>query len=105
MPVSTGSGPSERFYWGPLEVIVGATTDPGFWKTCGFRIGGDLVEILQDVTFRLAPAESEDAHAMLDDIAGSKILYGVRGGKRRRSKSTRSGPSKTSGTWSTISLK
>ena len=64
---------------GGLEVIVGATTDPVFGKLVAFGLGGTLVEILQDVTFRLAPAESEDAHAMLDDIAGSKILDGVRG--------------------------
>ena len=64
---------------GGLEVIVGATTDPVFGKLVAFGLGGTLVEILQDVTFRLAPAESGDAHAMLDDISGSKILDGVRG--------------------------
>ena len=64
---------------GGLEVIVGSTTDPVFGKLVAFGLGGTLVEILQDVTFRLAPAESGDAHAMLDDISGSKILDGVRG--------------------------
>ena len=64
---------------GGLEVIVGATTDPVFGKLVAFGLGGTLVEILQDVTFRLAPAQSGDAHAMLDDISGSKILDGVRG--------------------------
>ena len=64
---------------GGLEVIVGATTDPVFGKLVAFGLGGTLVEILQDVTFRLAPAESGDVHAMLDDISGSKILDGVRG--------------------------
>ena len=64
---------------GGLEVIVGSTTDPVFGKLVAFGLGGTLVEILQDVTFRLAPAQSGDAHAMLDDISGSKILDGVRG--------------------------
>ncbi len=62
-----------------LEVIVGATTDPVFGKLVAFGLGGTLVEVLQDITFRLAPAESTDAHAMLNDISGSKILDGVRG--------------------------
>ena len=62
-----------------LEVIVGATTDPVFGKLVAFGLGGTLVEVLQDITFRLAPAESADAHAMLNDISGSKILDGVRG--------------------------
>ena len=64
---------------GGLEVIVGATTDPVFGKLVAFGLGGTLVEVLQDITFRLAPAESADAHAMLNDISGSKILDGVRG--------------------------
>ena len=62
-----------------LEVIVGATTDPVFGKLVAFGLGGTLVEVLQDITFRLAPAESAEAHAMLNDISGSKILDGVRG--------------------------
>ena len=62
-----------------LEVIVGATTDPVFGKLVAFGLGGTLVEVLQDITFRLAPANSADAHAMLNDISGSKILDGVRG--------------------------
>ena len=64
---------------GGLEVIVGATTDPVFGKLVAFGLGGTLVEVLQDITFRLAPAESADAHEMLNDISGSKILDGVRG--------------------------
>ncbi|MCZ6617000.1 MAG: acetate--CoA ligase family protein [Gammaproteobacteria bacterium] len=61
------------------EVIVGATTDPAFGKLVAFGLGGVLVEILQDVTFRLAPTSLEQATGMLDDIAGSAILNGVRG--------------------------
>ena len=62
-----------------LEVIIGATTDPAFGKLVAFGLGGTLVEVLQDITFRLAPADNADAHAMLNDISGSKILDGVRG--------------------------
>jgi acetyl coenzyme A synthetase (ADP forming)-like protein len=61
------------------EVIVGATTDPSFGKLIAFGLGGVLVEVLQDITFRLAPATSQETLSMLDDIAGAAVLRGVRG--------------------------
>jgi acetyl coenzyme A synthetase (ADP forming)-like protein len=61
------------------EVIVGATTDPSFGKVVAFGLGGVLVEVMQDITFRLAPATHEEALSMLDDIAGAAVLHGVRG--------------------------
>ena len=64
---------------GGQEVIVGAITDPSFGKLVAFGLGGILVEILKDVTFRLAPASQQDALSMLDDVRGSAILKGVRG--------------------------
>ena len=62
------------------EVIVGALTDPSFGKVVAFGLGGVLVEVLKDVTFRLAPATESDALAMLDGIGAAEILRGVRGG-------------------------
>jgi acyl-CoA synthetase (NDP forming) len=64
---------------GGHEVIVGAITDPSFGKLVAFGLGGILVEVLKDVTFRLAPASDEDAYSMLDGIAAAEILKGVRG--------------------------
>src|SRR5215471_1376646 len=61
------------------EVIVGVTTDPSFGKLVAFGLGGVLVEVLQDITFRLAPATHQEAVSMLDDIAGAAVLRGVRG--------------------------
>ena len=61
------------------EVIVGAVTDPVFGKLVAFGLGGVLVEVLKDVTFRLAPTTEDMARSMLSDIAGSEILDGVRG--------------------------
>ena len=61
------------------EVIVGAATDPTFGKLVAFGLGGVLVEVLRDVTFRLAPTTREHAKAMLEEIAGAAILDGVRG--------------------------
>ncbi len=65
---------------GGQEVIVGAVTDPSFGKVVAFGLGGVLVEVLKDVTFRLAPATEADALSMLDGIAAAEILRGVRGG-------------------------
>jgi acetyl coenzyme A synthetase (ADP forming)-like protein len=64
---------------GGQEVIVGAVTDPSFGKLVAFGLGGVLVEVLKDITFRLAPASKEDALSMLDSIAAAPILKGVRG--------------------------
>ena len=61
------------------EVIVGAVTDPSFGKLVAFGLGGILVEVLKDITFRLAPASTEDALSMLDGIKAAEILRGVRG--------------------------
>ncbi|MDE0030223.1 MAG: acetate--CoA ligase family protein [Deltaproteobacteria bacterium] len=65
---------------GGVEVIVGAVTDPSFGKVVAFGLGGVLVEVLRDVTFRLAPASRDDALSMLDGVAAAEILRGVRGG-------------------------
>jgi len=64
---------------GGQEVIIGAVTDPSFGKLVAFGLGGILVEVLKDITFRLAPATREDALSMLDGIAAAEILKGVRG--------------------------
>ncbi|GLZ47483.1 CoA-binding protein [Actinomycetospora sp. NBRC 106375] len=61
------------------EVIVGATTDPTFGKVVVFGLGGVLVEVLHDATFRLAPVDGPTARGMLDDIAAADVLRGVRG--------------------------
>jgi acetyl coenzyme A synthetase (ADP forming)-like protein len=64
---------------GGQEVIVGAVTDPSFGKLVAFGLGGVLVEVLKDITFRLAPASREDALSMLDGVAAAELLKGVRG--------------------------
>src|SRR6266478_5306170 len=66
---------------GGTEVIIGAVTDPAFGKLVAFGLGGILVEVLKDITFRLAPATNEEALSMLDGIAAAEILRGVRGAK------------------------
>jgi acetyl coenzyme A synthetase (ADP forming)-like protein len=63
------------------EVIVGAVTDGSFGKLVAFGLGGVLVEVLKDITFRLAPASREDALSMLDGVQAAEILKGLRGGE------------------------
>jgi len=65
---------------GGQEVIVGAITDDSFGKLVAFGLGGVLVEVLKDITFRLAPATPADARSMLDGIQAAEMLKGVRGG-------------------------
>ncbi len=62
-----------------LEVIVGATSDQVFGKLIAFGLGGTLVEVTRDVTFRTAPTDQTQARAMLDDIQAAAVLDGVRG--------------------------
>ncbi|SVA50974.1 uncharacterized protein METZ01_LOCUS103828 [marine metagenome] len=62
------------------EVIIGGMTDPSFGKLIAFGLGGILVEVLKDITFRLAPVTLEEANTMIDSIKTAEILHGVRGG-------------------------
>ena len=61
------------------EVIVGMTTDPQFGPVMMFGLGGIMVEVLKDVSFRLVPLEPKDADQMMAEIKGRPILDGVRG--------------------------
>src|SRR5436309_5052631 len=69
----------QQMLQGGQEVIVGAVTDGSFGKLVAFGMGGVLVEVLKDITFRLAPATTEDALSMLDGIQAHEMLKGVRG--------------------------
>ncbi len=70
----------QQMLMGGTEVIIGSITDGSFGKLVAFGLGGVLVEVLKDVTFRLAPATNEDALSMLDGIQAAEMLHGVRGG-------------------------
>lgn len=61
------------------ETIVGSVNDPTFGATVMFGLGGIFVEVLKDVTFRVAPISTKEALNMLNEIKGSPILDGIRG--------------------------
>jgi acetyl coenzyme A synthetase (ADP forming)-like protein len=64
---------------GAQEVLVGAVTDPSFGKLVAFGLGGILVEVLKDITFRMAPVTKDQAMAMMESIKAAEVLNGVRG--------------------------
>ncbi len=61
------------------EVIVGATKDPQFGPALMFGLGGIFVEVLKDVTFRIAPISEPDAREMITEVRANPILKGYRG--------------------------
>ena len=61
------------------ELILGMTTDAQFGPALMFGIGGILVELLEDVSFRIAPITEYDAREMIKEIKGFPILDGYRG--------------------------
>jgi acyl-CoA synthetase (NDP forming) len=63
------------------ELIIGAKIDPNFGPIVMFGIGGIMVEILKDVSFRVIPIAKKDAYDMLSEIRAHKILDSVRGKK------------------------
>jgi acyl-CoA synthetase (NDP forming) len=64
-----------------VEVIVGMSKDPQFGPVLMFGLGGILVEVLKDVSFRIVPVTERDAREMIREIKGYPILGGYRGQK------------------------
>ena len=62
-----------------MEVLVGMNRDPQFGPLVTFGLGGIYVEVLKDVTFRVAPFGRGEAEEMLGEIRARALLDGVRG--------------------------
>jgi len=60
------------------EVIVGAVKDPQFGPAVMFGLGGIFVEVLKDVTFRVAPITVDEAREMIAEVKAYPLLKGYR---------------------------
>jgi acetyltransferase len=65
---------------GGVEIIVGVVSDPTYGPVMMFGLGGILVEVIRDVTFRSLPLTADDAKSMISEIKGVELLNGIRGG-------------------------
>lgn len=65
---------------GGVETMVGVANRPPFGPVVAFGLGGVFVELMKDVTFRLAPIDESGAAEMLGEIRGAAMLDGYRGG-------------------------
>ena len=63
-----------------VEVIIGVNRDVQFGAVIMFGIGGIFVELLKDVSLRIAPVNEKEAMAMIRETHGYKMLAGARGG-------------------------
>jgi len=62
-----------------VEVIIGLSKDAQFGPVLMFGLGGILVEVLKDVSFRIVPLTRKDAEEMIREIKGYPLLQGYRG--------------------------
>lgn len=62
-----------------VEVIIGMSKDDQFGPVLMFGLGGILVEVLKDVSFRIVPLAKRDAAEMIREIKGYPLLEGYRG--------------------------
>src|SRR4030095_6166283 len=62
-----------------VEVIVGVSCDPQLGPVLLFGTGGVMVEIYNDVALRRAPITRAEAHSMIAEVKGARLLQGFRG--------------------------
>lgn len=66
---------------GSREMVCGIATDPQYGPMMMFGLGGVFIEVLKDVTFRMAPLTDIDAMEMIKSVKSYKLLEGARGTK------------------------
>lgn len=66
---------------GNREMVCGIATDPQYGPMMMFGLGGVFIEVMKDVTFRIAPLTDIDADEMIKSVKAYKLLEGARGTK------------------------
>ena len=64
---------------GKFHGVIGVQNDPTFGPVVMVGLGGVLIEVLEDVAFRLAPFGVDEARRMIAELKGAKLFEGVRG--------------------------
>lgn len=64
---------------GAVETVLGMTTDPSFGPLLMFGLGGVYVEVMKDVSFRIAPVSDQGAKEMIRSLKSYPLLTGFRG--------------------------
>ena len=64
---------------GSREMVCGIATDPQYGPMMMFGLGGVFIEVMKDVTFRIAPLTDMDAKDMIKSVKAYKLLQGARG--------------------------
>jgi acyl-CoA synthetase (NDP forming) len=67
---------------GGVEAVVGVADDELFGPTVMFGLGGVMVELYGDVTFRVPPFDRREARRMIDEVRAAALLKGFRGRPR-----------------------
>ena len=63
-------------------ILIGMKRDESFGPVIAFGLGGIFVEVMKDVSFRIAPITTKDAKEMIKEIKGHKLLEGFRGSEK-----------------------
>ncbi len=69
----------EEMLSGDLETIVGTINDPTFGPTVMFGLGGTTVEVMEDISFRVAPISKNEAIDMISETVAGKLMEKFRG--------------------------
>ena len=62
-----------------LELICGLKRDPVFGPVLLLGMGGVMVEVLGDISMRIAPVSRNETHQMWKELSGARLLEGYRG--------------------------